>query len=161
MAQTTYSTHSLPIVAGARVAIIQSKWYREYTDLCVRRCREVLGVAQAEVTETSVLPGSLELPLAARQLARRDPSLEAIIAFGIILKGETDHYEAVRDTCMEGLARVMFEENIPVIIEVLPVYKIEHAAARCADNDHNKGIEAAIAAAETIAWRRAHPVLPK
>ena len=48
----------------------------------------------------------------------------------------------------------MMEKNIPIIVEVLPVLKLEHLKARCADNEYNKGYEAGMAAVEIISWRR-------
>ena len=123
-----------------------------------KKCIEVLNAAECSKVETHVVPGCLEIPLAARRLAQRSPGLEAIVVFGVILKGDTYHFEMVKDLCMSGLERVMFECDIPIINEVLPVDKIEYAAERSADNDKNKGIEAGLAAAEIISWRRDNPL---
>jgi 6,7-dimethyl-8-ribityllumazine synthase len=158
MAQTSYNPASVVKVPGAHVAIILSKWYREYSDSMTKKCIEVLKAAECSKIETHVVPGCLEIPLAARRLAQRSPGLEAIVVFGVILKGDTYHFEMVKDLCMSGLERVMFECDIPIINEVLPVDKIEYAAERSADNEKNKGIEAGLAAAEIISWRRDNPV---
>lgn len=123
-----------------------------------KKCIEVLKAAECSKIETHVVPGCLEIPLAARRLAQRSPGLEAIVVFGVILKGDTYHFEMVKDLCMSGLERVMFECDIPIINEVLPVDKIEYAAERSADNEKNKGIEAGLAAAEIISWRRDNPL---
>lgn len=155
MAQATYSYEKLKsIVPGAKVAIIQSKWYGDISQSMTTRCLEVLRFAGCEEPQVHVLPGCLEIPLAARRLAKRDPKLEAIIVFGVILKGDTYHFDIVKDLCMSGLERVQFECDIPIINEVLPVDKIEDAYKRAGDNDSNKGLEAGIAAAEIIEWRR-------
>jgi 6,7-dimethyl-8-ribityllumazine synthase len=134
-----------------------SKWYREYSDAMVKKCCEVLSAAGFQQPEVHVVPGCLEIPLAARWLVQRDPSIEAVIVFGVILKGDTYHFEIVKDLCMSGLERVMFECDIPVINEILPVDTIDYVVARCGDNDKNKGFEAGIAAAEIIDWRRRYP----
>jgi 6,7-dimethyl-8-ribityllumazine synthase len=160
MAQTSYSIESLVQVPKAKVAIIQSKWYREYSDSMTSKCVEVLKAAGCSDIETHVVPGCLEIPLAAKRLKQRSPDLEAIVVFGIILKGDTYHFEMVKDLCMSGLERVMFECDVPIINEVLPVDKIEYAAERAADNSKNKGIEAGLAAAEIIDWRRRNPITP-
>jgi 6,7-dimethyl-8-ribityllumazine synthase len=155
MAQATYSYEKLKsIVPGAKVAIIQSKWYGDISQSMTTRCLEVLRFAGCEEPQVHVLPGCLEIPLAARRLAKRDPKLEAIIVFGVILKGDTYHFDIVKDLCMGGLERVQFECDIPIINEVLPVDKIEDAYRRAGDNDSNKGLEAGIAAVEIIEWRR-------
>jgi 6,7-dimethyl-8-ribityllumazine synthase len=59
---------------------------------------------------------------------------------------------------MSGLERVMFECDVPVINEILPVNSIEDARARSGEDDKNKGIEAALAALEIIHWRRRYPL---
>lgn len=157
MAQVSYSTLQVPTVEGGRTAIIISKWYREYTDAMVQRCLEVLKAAKCEVPHVHVVPGSLEIPLAAKRLAENDPKLESIIVFGVILKGDTYHFEMVKDLANSGIERVMFENDIPVINEILPVDSLDYVKARCGDNDKNKGIEAGLAAVEIMQWRRENP----
>lgn len=158
MAQVSYSLSDIPRVENGRTAIIISKWYREYSDSMVQKCKEVLAVAGCVEPEVHIVPGSLEIPLAARRLAQCDPLLEAIIVFGVILKGDTYHFEMVKNLAMSGLERVMFECDIPVINEILPVDTLEYVRARSGDNDKNKGLEAGRAAVEIIEWRRRNPV---
>ena len=74
----------LPKIEGARIAILQSKWYHEYTDLMVSKCIDVLSSCSAEA-EHYVLPGALEMPLACQGLARTK-RYEAIICIGVVLK---------------------------------------------------------------------------
>ncbi len=123
-----------------------------------RKCREILTAAGCALIETHVVPGCLEIPLAARWLKQRTPGLDAIVVFGVILKGDTYHFEMVKNLCMSGLERVMFECDVPIINEVLPVDRIEYAAERAADDHKNKGIEAALAAVEIIEWRRKNSI---
>ncbi|MCB0335189.1 MAG: 6,7-dimethyl-8-ribityllumazine synthase [Bdellovibrionales bacterium] len=145
---------SIPQIPDAQIAIVQSKWYREYTDSMVGKCVETLQTTGCQDPEIHVLPGSLELPLAAQYLIQRRTELEAIIAFGVIVKGETFHFEMISNECMRGFGQVMLDYDIPILVEVIPVTDIELIKARSGDSPHNKGIEAAIAAAEIIAWRR-------
>lgn len=152
--KSSHQADNLPQLPDASVAIIQSKWHRELSDKMVARCQETLQRAGISNSRVHLLPGALELPFAAQELARSAPKPDAIIAFGIILKGETDHYETVRDECNRGLSAVALEESVPILNAVLPVHTIKHAEDRCADNEFNKGIEAALAAIEMIAWRR-------
>lgn len=152
--KTSYSRSQAPQIVGAHIAIIQSKWYREYTDKMVGPCKKLLEEAGAARVEVHVLPGSLELPLAAQTLARGSDKPDAIIAFGAIIKGDTYHFEMVMNECSQGLARVSLECDIPVISEVLPCTQVDQLIKRSSDDDFNKGIEAAVAAAEMIVWRR-------
>jgi 6,7-dimethyl-8-ribityllumazine synthase len=62
----------------------------------------------------------------------------------------------ITNECMRGLAEVMRQYRRPVIVEILPVLEMAHAEARAADEEFNKGIEAAAAAIEMIHWRRAN-----
>lgn len=157
MAQVSYSSSDIPQLEGGRTAVIISKWYREYTDSMVKRCLEILKAARCEEPKVHVVPGSLEIPLAAKRLVENDPRLESIIVFGVILKGDTYHFEMVKDLANSGLERVMFENDIPIINEIIPVDSLDYIKARCGDNDKNKGIEAGLAAVEIMKWRRENP----
>jgi 6,7-dimethyl-8-ribityllumazine synthase len=157
MAQVSYANAHIPNVQGGKTAIIISKWYREYTDAMVTKCLEVLKAAGCVDPKVHVVPGSLEIPLAAKRLAENDPHLESIIVFGVILKGDTYHFEMVKDLSNSGIERVMFECDIPIINEIIPVDTLEYIKARCGDNDKNKGLEAGLAAVEIMQWRRENP----
>ena len=125
MAQTNYNSRNIPTAPGAKVAIVYSKWHREVSEAMIEKCVSLLADGEAQEPDVHMLPGSLELPLAARRLARRDPEIEAIIAFGVIVRGGTAHFDMVKDSCLRGLERVMFEEDIPIIMEVLAVDSLE------------------------------------
>jgi 6,7-dimethyl-8-ribityllumazine synthase len=157
MAQVSYSSSHIPKLDGGRTAIIISKWYREYTDAMVTRCLEILKAANCEEPKVHVVPGSLEIPLAAKRLAESDPRLECIIVFGVILKGDTYHFEMVKDLANSGIERVMFENDIPIINEIIPVDSLDYIKARCGNDDKNKGLEAGLAAVEIMKWRRDNP----
>lgn len=161
--QIQHYPESLPKIPGARIAILQAKWYAEYVDTMVAKCVEVLAAADCPRPEHHIVPGSLELPLAAQTLVREakraGAPYDALICFGAILKGETDHFEMIRDECIRGLGQVMLAEGVPIIVEVLPVANLEQLAARSKNDGFNKGIEAAITTAEIIVWRRTlHPL---
>lgn len=158
MAQQSYDTSNLPSVENGRVAIVSSKWYGDISQAMIAPCEKLLKAAGCMSVQKHVLPGCLEIPLSVRRLVQRDPSLEAVIVFGVILKGDTYHFDIVKDLCMSGLERVGFECDIPIINEILPVDSIEHAYKRAGDDDKNKGLEAGLAALEIIKWRRDNPL---
>ena len=147
-----------PIDRPGTIHILCSKWYPEYVQSLSSTCERVLRGHGYTRVVVHTLPGSLELPLAARDLLAEDSttSIDAIICFGIIVKGETYHFEMISNECMRGLGDVMHTFRRPIIVEVIPVVDIAHAAARSADDEFNKGIEAAVAAIEMVAWRRRH-----
>ncbi|WKZ57574.1 MAG: 6,7-dimethyl-8-ribityllumazine synthase [Bdellovibrionota bacterium] len=154
MAQRKSDCHGLPRIDGADVTILQASWHSDITDRMLAPCRELLVQCGASDPTIHRVPGSLELPIAAQTICRLTPRPEVIIAFGIILKGATDHYEVVRNECLRGLMDVMLREDMPIIVEVLPVLSLEQAFERSADNEFNKGLEAARAAVDIVSLRR-------
>ena len=155
--KTTADLSALPAIENpGRIAILKSKWYPELVDSLSDACEGALRAHGYERIEVHRLPGSLELPLAAADLLAVDAEkeIDAVICFGVILKGETLHFEMITNECMRGLGEVMQRYRRPVVVEILPVLKMEHAAARAADDEFNKGLEAAAAAIEMVHWRR-------
>lgn len=155
--KTTVDLSHLPAIDGhGRIAILKSKWYPELVNSLASTCVEVLSQYGYRDIDVHTLPGSLELPLAARDLLAEDTdrTIDAVICFGVIVKGDTYHFEMISNECMRGLGEVMHEFRRPVVVEVIPVFDIADAEARCADDEFNKGIEAAAAAIEMVAWRR-------
>ena len=146
----------MPSLQGAKIVILQAKWYHEHIDKMAEACAQLLKKAGCE-PERHILPGSLELPLAAQTLMRHAPPespYDAVICFGAIMKAETYHFDMIMDMCSRGFTQVMLTEGVPIIMEVVPVSDLSQLVARSQDNNFNKGVEAALAAAEIIAWRR-------
>tara|TARA_B100000686_G_scaffold349585_1_gene443335 strand:+ start:1643 stop:2125 length:483 start_codon:yes stop_codon:yes gene_type:complete len=157
MSQSVIDLNNLPKIANpGRIAILKSKWYPELTDEMANVAEKVLRNNGYRLIEVHTLPGSLELPLAASDLLSTDigGEIDAIICFGVIVKGDTLHFEMITEECVRGLGAVMREYRRPIIVEILPVFTLEDAAARAGKNSNNKGYEAAAAAIEMVAWRR-------
>jgi 6,7-dimethyl-8-ribityllumazine synthase len=142
----------LPRIDGATVAIVQSKWHADLTDRMVEKCAAVLE-QQGAAWEHHVLPGTLEVPLACQGLARTG-RYDAIVCIGAIVKGDTWHFEMVLDLATRSLGQIMLNEDVPILIEIIPATSMDQVIARTGDDEFNKGIEAAVAACETISWRR-------
>ena len=139
---------------GATVAILRSKWYADIVGSLHAKCVEVLRAKGVDNIVTHTLPGSLEFPFAANEVVETDPDVDAIVCLGVVLKGDTYHFEMIIDECVRGLGEVSRRARVPIVNEVLPVTKLADARARAADDEFNKGIEAAVAAIEIIHWRR-------
>ena len=152
-------TSALPVITKpGRICILQSKWHFNLVQSMTEACTRVLAQAGYTKIDVHTLPGSLEVPLAARDLLAEDSAghIDAVICFGVIIKGDTLHFEMISQESMRGLGAVMHEFRRPVIVEILPVFTEQQAIDRASDDDFNKGIEAAVAAIEMIAWRRAN-----
>lgn len=148
----SHSTENIERIEGAHVALLQARWHSEHTDRMVDACRSLLEKAGCERIDQHVVPGAYELPLAAKLLAKRG-TYEAIVIFGAVVRGETDHYQVIVETCTRELGKVMYDFEIPVIMELMPVSDIQQLVAR-SSGEHNKGFEAALAAAEMVRWKR-------
>ena len=155
--KTTVDLSSLPVIdQPGRIAILKSKWYPDLVGSLAATCVSTLRDYGYTQIEEHTLPGSLEIPLAARDLLAEDVNneIDAVICFGVIVKGATYHFEMISNEAMRGLGEVMHEFRRPVVVEILPVFDIKDAEERCADDEFNKGYEAAAAAIEMVAWRR-------
>ena len=155
--KTVVDTSGLPAIdRPGRICILQSKWYPELVQSMTEACQQVLGQAGYTDIHTHTLPGSLEIPLAARDLLAQDVEqlIDAIICFGVIIKGDTLHFEMISEESMRGLGSVMHDFRRPVVVEILPVFTMQQAVDRASDDEFNKGLEAAVAAIEMVAWRR-------
>lgn len=153
--QQAIDIDSLPFLESpTTVSILRSKWYAEVVDGLYAKCVAVLSAKGVDRIESHTLPGSFEFPYAANEIVRAGHPPEAIICLGVVLKGDTYHFEMIVDECVRGLGEVSRAARVPIINEVLPVTDIAQAQSRAADDAYNKGIEAAAAAIEIIHWRR-------
>ncbi len=121
------------------------------TESLERACRKTLlgaGLLEKNIVTVTV-PGSLEIPIAAQALARTK-KYDCLVVFGVVLKGETYHFELVANESVRGCVQVALQYAIPIISEILSVYTIEQAKARTENDEYNKGIEAANAALHVV-----------
>lgn len=95
------------------------------------------------------VPGAFELPLVAQKLAKKE-KYDAIICLGAIIKGSTPQHQFISEAVSKGLLRVGLENNLPVLFGVLITDDIVQAEERSADDEYNKGREAALSALEMI-----------
>lgn len=157
--KTVVDISALPAIENpGRICILQSKWYPDLVGSMSEACQNVLGRVGYTDIEVHTLPGALEIPLAARDLLAEDAALgiDAVICFGVIIKGDTLHFEMISTESMRGLGSVVHDFRRPVVVEILPVFDMQQAIDRTSDDEFNKGIEAAVAAIEMVAWRRAN-----
>ena len=142
-------------VAGARIAIVAAR----FNDGVVSR---LLGAAVNTLSEHGLdaddvlvvrVPGAFELPLAARWLARRG-DIDAIVALGAVIRGDTPHFDYVCTQAARGIQAASAETGVPVIFGVLTCNNSGHAYARAGGEHGNKGSEAALAALEMVSLRR-------
>ena len=104
------------------------------------------GVKEEEI-EVIWVPGSFEIPLAAKALAQTK-KYDAVIALGAVIRGATTHYELVSAEVAKGIASSSLETGVPIIFGVITTENIEQAIERAGTKAGNKGFDAATAAIE-------------
>lgn len=138
---------------GLHVGLIQARWNTDIIDRLVagaERGFEALGV---ETIVRASVPGSFELPFAAKAIATSG-DVDAIVVVGVVIRGETTHYELVSEGCADGIQATQLETGIPIGFGVLTVENREQALDRSEDaGGHNVGEEAAIVAVEMCRLR--------
>ena len=145
-----------PDARGRRFCLVASRFNEPYVRKLVDAALDVLrqrGAVDADL-ELVWVPGSYELPLAC-QWAARSGRFDAVLAFGLVLRGETEHFRLVADAASQGLLRVALDTGVPVLNGVLAAYDAEQAASRTGGLLGNRGAEIALAAAHMAALRNA------
>ncbi len=140
---------------GARFAIVVSRFNSFVVESLLGGAVDALtrhGVARDHITVVRV-PGSWEIPLAAKRLAA-SRRFDAIVAVGAVIRGGTPHFEYVAGEATKGLAHVSMEQDVPIGFGVLTVDTIEQAIERSGTKAGNKGAEAAMSALEMVSLLR-------
>src|SRR5262245_53056101 len=151
------SAHRLP--PGAHIACAVSTYHEDVTGEMLASALEALGELGVERESVLVVPcpGAFELPLVARRLAQRK-DVVAVLCFGLVLKGETEHDRYISEACAHGLTQVALETDTPVLFGVLTCANLEQALERARPESaggQDKGREVALAALESLAALRA------
>lgn len=127
-------------------AIVASQYNQEYVKGLIDAVQRELGVIAPKSAVSLVeVPGAFEIPVVLQEVAARG-GVDAIIALGVIIKGETAHADLIGRTVTDSLQNIALRFRIPVIHEVLLVENEEQARARTLRETQNRGTEAARAA---------------
>jgi 6,7-dimethyl-8-ribityllumazine synthase len=134
---------------------VVARWNAVITDRLLQGALDALyrsGAAKRDVQIIRV-PGAWEIPLAARKAATHG-AVDAVITLGVLLRGETAHYEAIYNEVSRGIGQSQQETGIPHAFGVLTCETLEQALDRAGVKAGNKGFEAAIAAIEMVSVNR-------
>src|SRR2546429_7469263 len=127
--------------------IVASQFNATYVQGLVDHVVSELRALIPGVTTTLLqVPGSFEIPLVVRELAMQKRGGDAIIAIGVILKGETNHADNLSRSVTDALQRIAIDHGVPVINAVHTFSKEIDAQERCLEDKINRGTEAARAA---------------
>jgi len=134
---------------GYRFAIIVARWNGELTAKLARGALDALSKAGANKDEIEIfnVPGAFELPVAAMKAAETG-TFDAVICLGVVIRGETPHFDYVAGQAAAGIMQASMDTGIPVMFGVVTANTVEQAQARCGGDVGNKGYEAAMSAIE-------------
>jgi 6,7-dimethyl-8-ribityllumazine synthase len=134
---------------GLTVGIVATRWHADLVDHMIERAREAAAACGIKADDVTVLrvAGSVELPVVAQALARR---CDAVVALGVVIRGDTPHFDYVCKSVTEGLTRIALDEGTPVGQGVLTVNTLEQARDRAGlpDSCEDKGWASTVAALE-------------
>ena len=131
-----------------RFAIVASQFNAQYVQgLIDHAAKELHKLAAGAPISIHRVPGSFEIPVVVRELARQKKA-NAIIACGVIMRGETSHAKNLSRSVTDALQRIAVDYGLPVINVVLSFDNEDQARERCLEDKINRGIEAARAAVE-------------
>ena len=133
---------------GLTLGVVATRWHADLTDQlldCALRVAAHAGVVQPTTVRVA---GAVELPVVAQELAR---SHDAVVALGVVVRGDTPHFDYVCDAVTAGLTRVALDERTPVGNGVLTTENLDQAVDRAGfpGSVENKGAQATVAALDT------------
>ena len=141
---------AIPKLGNAKIAIVSAQWHLEICEALVDGARRACQAGELAEVRVEWVPGSFELPLACRYLL--DAGYDAVIALGLVLRGETPHFDFVCDGVTRGLMDLMVTLRKPIGFGVLMCDTLEQARARSGlpGSVEDKGFEAASAALQML-----------
>ena len=150
-----YDASSIPSTEGMRFGIVVSEWNSDVTGALLQGALDTLhkhGVGDDRILVRTV-PGSFELVFGASQMVRSG-LVDAVIAIGCVIRGDTPHFDYICLGATQGLASLNEHGDVPVIYGLLTCNTLEQALQRCGGTLGNKGDEAAVTAIRMADYRR-------
>lgn len=139
-----------------RFAIVVSRWNDALTSKLAAGAREAL--TEAGVLDDSIstyqVPGAFELPVACQRAIESGGDYDAVIALGVVIRGETPHFDYVAGQAAAGILQVSLNTGVPVMFGVITADTMQQAIDRTGEKADNKGYEAARSAMEMVALFR-------
>ncbi len=134
---------------GLRLAIVVSRFNSFITERLLSGALDALTRAGADEKKVEVVrvPGSFEIPVAAKALAQSG-RYDAVITLGCIIRGETQHFDFISAEVTRGIQLAALETGVPISFGVLTTDTLEQAIDRAGAKSGNKGAEVALSAVE-------------
>ena len=149
-----YDIKSVPNATGMKIGIVVAEWNENITGAMLEGAKQTLmrnGVFPEDINVLTV-PGSFELVYGAAQLVKT--GVDAVIAIGCVIRGETPHDRYICQGVTAGLAQLNAAQDVPVIYGLITTNDMQQALDRCGGRLGNKGDECAITAIKMVAFDR-------
>lgn len=134
---------------GKKIGIVISRFNEFIGNELLNGCRDALGKQGVDDEDITVVwtPGSFEIPQIVLSLAEKK-KYDALIALGVIIRGDTPHFEYIASEVTKGIATITITKKIPVAYGIVVADSIEQAIERSGTKEGNKGRDAALTAIE-------------
>jgi 6,7-dimethyl-8-ribityllumazine synthase len=149
-----YDKNTIPNAKDFRFGIVVSEWNSTITDNLFKGAFDTL-VAHGALSENIVswhVPGSYELIYGSKKM--QDQKVDAVIAIGCVIQGDTKHFDFVCEAVSQGIKDLNVMHDTPVIFCVLTDNTMQQSIDRSGGKHGNKGIEAAVAAIKMAVLRQ-------
>ena len=146
--------NNVPDANGMKIGIVVAEWNSEVTFAMMKGAVQTLmehGVKESDIILRHV-PGSFELTTGTQMMIEYS-LVDAVIAIGCVVRGETPHFDYICQGVTAGLTRISIDYEIPVIFGVLTTNNLEQALDRAGGKHGNKGVEAAVTAIKMVALK--------
>jgi 6,7-dimethyl-8-ribityllumazine synthase len=136
---------------GKKFGIVASRFNELISNQLLSGAKDCLMRHECKETDITVawVPGSFEIPLAAKKMAK-SKKYDAVLCLGAVIRGGTPHFDYIAAEVSKGVAQVGLEAGLPVIFGVLTTDTIEQALERAGTKAGNKGWDAALSAIEMV-----------
>ena len=136
---------------GFRFAIVASRWHDSIVSRLIEGARNALRELSADQDAIEIfrVPGSFEIPLCALKAAESG-KFDAVICLGVIIRGQTPHFEYIANETARGISEVSMKTGVPLLFGVITAENVDQAIDRAGVKLGNKGFEAATAAVELV-----------
>ena len=152
---SSYDVNSIPDASTMRFGIVVSEWNENITGALLQGAVETLKKHGAldENILVGTVPGSFELTYASARMAE-SAKVDAVIAIGCVVKGETPHFDYICQGVSYGLSKINAEGDIPVIFTLVTTNDMQQAEDRAGGKHGNKGTEGAITAIKMVDFKQ-------
>lgn len=137
------------VLIEKKIAIVAGQWHSSIINKLLLGSLDTINEAGIPENQVEIIyvPGAYEIPLALKKIACSN-EYSAAVTLGVVIKGDTPHFDFVAGECSKGISSISLENDFPVGFGVLTVNTIEQALERAKEGEENKGREATLAALE-------------